>query len=119
MLAHELYPDSVEADFAKKKLPNAELEKKWKAGGRKEEKEVLNVDKKQSPAGIQLTTSHYIEGFKIVKTLGVMSAECASVMNVSPDASSRNTDIAEGECKIIEDVLNKTRIACLNGVSEI
>lgn len=109
----ELYPDSAEADFAKKKLPSAELEKKRKAGGRKEEKEVLNVENKSPSAGVQLTTSHYIEGFKIDKTLGIVSAECASVMNVSPDTSSRNTDISEGGCKIIEDVLNKTRIACI------
>ena len=109
----ELYPDSAEADFAKKKLPSAELEKKWKRGGRKEEKELPSVERKPLSVGVQLTTSHYIEGFSVVKTLGVVSAECASFMMVSPDTSSNNADIAEGGCKIIEDLLNKTRIACL------
>ena len=112
----ELYPDSAEADFAKKKLPSAELEKKWKEGGPKQEKEVLIVEKKPPAVGIQLTTSHYIEGFKIVKTLGVVSAECAAFMNASPDTSSRHTDMAEGGCETIEYLLSKTRIACLKKI---
>ena len=112
----ELYPDSAEADFAKKKLPSAELEKKWKQGGRKQEKEVLVAEKKLPSVGVQLTTSHHIEGFKTVKTLGVVSAECASFMDVCPDTSPRDADMAEGGCEIIENVLSKTRIACLKKI---
>ncbi|MEN8245930.1 MAG: heavy metal-binding domain-containing protein [Thermodesulfobacteriota bacterium] len=98
-------PDSVEAGFAKKKLPIAEFEMKKKESGQKEEEIATEIEKPHR-AGIQLTTANAFEGYKVAKTLGVVSGQSATVMDVHSGAFAKNGGNTE-------ELLRKTRIACL------
>jgi uncharacterized protein YbjQ (UPF0145 family) len=108
----ELYPESAEAGFAKKKLPIAQLEKNKRKGGQKKEK-TANEDEKSSPVKVKLTTANTLEGYKISKTLGVISGKSASEMNISSGSSEKDGGDKEGICKTAEELFRKTRIACL------
>lgn len=105
----ELYPDSAEAGFARKKLPELKIKKNK---DRKTENIDIEVDK-LTPVGVQLTTSNTMPGYKVAKTIGFVSAESASEIHLSSNVSSKNGDNAGKGGETIEYILRKTRMTCI------
>ena len=107
----ELYPESAEAEFARNKLPIAELKMKRKDNNRKRESTPIEVDK-VIPVEFQLTTSNTLHGYKVVKTIGMVSSECASEIAISPESTSKYEHDAGGRVRI-EHIIRRTRMDCM------
>lgn len=65
-------------------------------------------------AGIVLTTTPGVQGYRIVKQLGIVGAECAFGMNLFRDLFAQLTDIFGGRSGSTQNLLHQARETCLN-----
>ena len=63
---------------------------------------------------ITLTTSHFLEGYKVTKTIDIITAECVFGMNIFRDFFAGVTDIVGGRSEATQTVLRDARNVCLN-----
>lgn len=61
-----------------------------------------------------ITTSHILEGYKVVKTIDVVSSECVYGMHLFKDLFTAITDVFGGRSKTVQKVLRDARQTCLN-----
>ncbi len=67
----------------------------------------------QKAAKVILTTAHHLEGFRVVETLEIISAECVFGMNVFHDMFVGLTDVFGGRSETSQQVLRDARKTCL------
>jgi uncharacterized protein YbjQ (UPF0145 family) len=63
---------------------------------------------------IKLTTAPTLEGYKVIETLDVITAECVFGMNIFRDFFAGMSDFFGGRSKASQKVLRDSRILCLN-----
>lgn len=61
-----------------------------------------------------LTTAPSLDGYKVVETLDIVTAECAFGMNIFRDFFAGITDVVGGRSNATQKVLRDTRKVCLN-----
>jgi uncharacterized protein YbjQ (UPF0145 family) len=61
-----------------------------------------------------LTTAHSLEGFRVIETLEVISAECVFGMNLFLDMFVGLTDVFGGRSQTSQQVLREARRTCLS-----
>jgi uncharacterized protein YbjQ (UPF0145 family) len=74
--------------------------------------EKVEIDRKA--AQVILTTAPSLEGFRIVETLEVISAECVFGMNLFLDMFVGLTDVFGGRSQTSQQVLREARRTCLS-----
>ena len=121
LLAEELYnkvadefPDSDEAKYALQQLVNLENEK-YKPKKLNIEKEITLNEKLDS---IIITTTNSLDGYKVIKNLDIIAAECAYGMNIFKDFLTSLSDVFGGRSKTTQNTLKTARINCLNELKE-
>lgn len=62
---------------------------------------------------MQLTTAHRLEGYRVVKTVDVITAECVFGLNVFKDFFMGLTDFFGGRSSTAQDALRDARKKCL------
>ncbi|MBA4092602.1 MAG: hypothetical protein C0489_00815 [Candidatus Accumulibacter sp.] len=62
---------------------------------------------------MQITTAHSIEGYRVVKTVDVITAECVFGLNVFKDFFMGLTDFFGGRSSTAQDALRDARKKCL------
>ena len=65
-------------------------------------------------AQVILTTAHSLEGFRVVETVEVISAECVFGMNLFLDMFVGLTDVFGGRSQSSQQVLREARKTCLS-----
>ncbi len=65
-------------------------------------------------AQVLLTTAHSLEGFRVIETLEVISAECVFGMNLFLDMFAGLTDVFGGRSQASQQVLREARRICLS-----
>lgn len=108
------YPDSDEAKFALQQLVNLENEK-YKSKKKNIENENTLSTKLDS---IILTTTNSIDGYRVIKNLDIVAAECAFGMNIFKDLLTNLSDVFGGRSKTTQNTLKNARINCLNDLKE-
>ena len=63
---------------------------------------------------IKLTTAPSLEGYKIVETIDIVTAECVFGMNIFRDFFAGMSDLFGGRSKASQKILRDARIQCLN-----
>jgi len=121
LLAEELYnkvadeyPDSKEAEYALQQLVNLENEKYKPKRPIAEDDISLN----KTNNTIILTTTNSIDGYKVIKNLDIVAAECAFGMNIFKDLLTNLSDVFGGRSKTTQNTLKNARIKCLNDLKE-
>jgi uncharacterized protein YbjQ (UPF0145 family) len=99
----EFYPTSEEANKARTQLNQI--------GG------VVEVDVNKEP-DVALTTAFYLEGYKIIKTIEIVTAECVFGMNLFRDFFAAVTDIFGGRSNATQQILRDARKICLRGLKD-
>ena len=81
-----------------------------------EEKNIRDEEEKNSNEikNITLTTSHFLEGYKVTKTIDIITAECVFGMNIFKDFFAAVTDFFGGRSGATQKVLRDARNVCLN-----
>lgn len=120
-LANELYntvineyPKSNEAKYALDQLVNLEKEKFKPIKYIVEDENI----KKKKIDSIILTTTNSIEGYKVIKNLDIVAAECAFGMNIIEDLFTSFSDVFGGRSKTTQNTLKNARINCLNELKQ-
>lgn len=108
------YPDSDEAKYALQQLVNLENEK-YKPKKQIAENENTLSNKLDS---IILTTTNSIDGYKVIKNLDIVAAECAFGMNIFKDLLTNLSDVFGGRSKTTQNTLKNARLNCLNDLKE-
>ena len=106
----ELYPDSPEARYARSQLSNLEEDEERKRAAQDIR---LSYEGISSYEEIHLTTSSVLEGYRVVETIDVISAECAFGMNIFRDLFAGVRDIVGGRSGTTQNVLHDARKKCL------
>lgn len=77
---------------------------------------VLDYEKKVGPIlkSIILTTTPYIEGYKIIETIDIVSSECVFGLNVFKDFSTGLSDFFGGRSETAQKALKDAKSVCLN-----
>lgn len=75
--------------------------------------QIENTEIAQKAAQVILTTAPSLEGFKIIETLEIVSAECAFVMNLFLDQLVALTDVFGGVESSMQQTLRTARRTCL------
>jgi len=70
----------------------------------------VNID----PSEFLLTTTPTIEGYRITKTLEIVTAECVFGMSIFTDVFASVTDFFGGRSNKVQQVLRDARRVCLN-----
>lgn len=65
-----------------------------------------------------VTTSSQLEGFRVIETLDVVTAECVFGMNIFRDLFAGVRDFFGGRSKATQKVLRDARISCLDELRE-
>lgn len=65
------------------------------------------------PEGVILTTAPSLEGYRVTRTLAIVTAECAFGMNIFRDLFAGLTDIFSGRSEATQKVLRDARQHCL------
>lgn len=68
----------------------------------------------QQQESISLTTAPSIEGFKIVKSISIVGAECAFGMNIFKDIFISVRDVTGGRSNALQNTLRDARNECLS-----
>lgn len=63
---------------------------------------------------MQMTTAPYIENYKIVKTIEIVSAECVFGLNIIKDVVMSFTDFFGGRSGTAQSALRQARVRCLD-----
>lgn len=63
--------------------------------------------------GILITTTQYLEGYRVTKTFDIISAECVFGMNIFKDFFMGLTDFFGGRSGTAQEMLRSARIKCL------
>lgn len=71
-----------------------------------------------SAKDVILTTASAIEGYSVIKTIDIITSECAFGMNVFRDFFAAWTDFFGGRSAATQKVLRDARIACLTQLRE-
>jgi uncharacterized protein YbjQ (UPF0145 family) len=74
----------------------------------------INIRAKQ----IICTTAPYLEGYRVTKTIEVITAECVYGMNIFRDMFASATDFFGGRSKASQKVLRDARKTCLLELKE-
>lgn len=106
------FPESQEACYARTQLDVLERDREKLARKLAGELQYPYVPEYQGP--VILTTAPSLEGYRIVKTLEVITAECAFGMNIFRDVFAAVTDIFGGRSHATQNVLRDARKACLS-----
>ncbi len=61
-----------------------------------------------------LTTSNYLEGYKVLVTIEIITAECVFGMNIFRDLFAGLRDVVGGRSNATQKVLRDSRKTCLN-----
>jgi uncharacterized protein YbjQ (UPF0145 family) len=102
----EQYPDSREAGYARMQLKNLERD-------RAELERLRALEAPNALPPVMLTTAPLLEGFRVVRTIEVITAECVLGMNVFRDLLSGVTDIIGGRSGTMQKMLREARLLCL------
>jgi uncharacterized protein YbjQ (UPF0145 family) len=105
----EQFPDSAEGDYARTQLENLE---RTRDKLRKNRVKHNNPQIQDEPAVI-LTTAPWLEGYRVVETLEIVTAECAFGMNIFRDFFASVTDFVGGRSASTQTVLRDARKTCL------
>ena len=70
-----------------------------------------NVEEKLK--GMLVTTTPYLEGYRVAKTIDIVSAECVFGMNIFKDFFMGLTDFFGGRSGTAQEILRSARIKCL------
>lgn len=62
---------------------------------------------------IILTTAPYIDGFRVIETLDIITSECVFGMNIIRDMFAAISDIFGGRSQASQKVLRDARVTCL------
>lgn len=65
-------------------------------------------------APVILTTAQSLEGYKVIETLEIVTAECCYGMNLFLDLFTSTSDIFGGRSKITQKMLRDARRKCLH-----
>lgn len=101
------FPNSAEAGYARTQITNLERDR-------------TALERKRSPASVPvaphvaLTTASILEGFRVVETIDVISAECVFGMNIFRDFFASVTDVFGGRSRATQKVLRDARKRCLD-----
>lgn len=98
-------PDSKEAGFATFRINNLDIPKT--EGGESSHVDINEI------LSVVLTTAPTLEGFKVSKTVDIITAECAFGMNLFADFFTSMTDVFGGKSATIQNTLREARKACL------
>lgn len=63
-----------------------------------------------------ITTAHSIEGYRVVETIEIVTAECAYGMNIFKDIFAVVRDLVGGRSKAIQNTLRDARRECLTAL---
>lgn len=75
---------------------------------------MMELDRTNEKAkNVLLTTSHFVEGFKVVKTHEIITSECVYGMNLFKDFFAAITDVVGGRSNASQIVLRDLRKTCL------
>lgn len=121
-LIHD-FPDALEAGYARSQVENlgqligATAEELTAAEGRKalqqyQEQHVAEIAR-NTPRDIPLTTAPFLEGYRVVETLEIVTSECAFGMNVFRDILAGMRDVFGGRSRATQKVLRDARQECL------
>jgi uncharacterized protein YbjQ (UPF0145 family) len=102
----EKYPDSREAGYARAQLQNLE-------GSRAELERLHSLEAANTLPSVTLTTAPSLEGFRVVRTVEVITSECVLGMNAFRDLLASVTDILGGRSGTTQKVLREARQLCL------
>ncbi len=100
------YPSSPEAGYAQTQIQNIEKNRELL-----DKKHTQN--KKNPTSQITITTAPSIDGFRVIRTLEVITAECVFGMNIFRDFFAAVTDIFGGRSSATQRVLRDARRTCL------
>jgi uncharacterized protein YbjQ (UPF0145 family) len=67
----------------------------------------------ENAKNVILTTSQFLEGFKVVKTHEIITSECVYGMNIFKDIGAAITDVIGGRSNTAQSVLRDLRKTCL------
>ncbi len=82
---------------------------------REEKKLKKQEPPKSSPhSQIVITTSHILEGYRVIDTIEVITAECVFGMNIFRDMFAGLRDFVGGRSDATQKVLRDSRKTCLN-----
>lgn len=75
---------------------------------------MMDLDRtNEKSKNVLLTTSHFVEGFKVVKTHEIITSECVYGMNLFKDFFASITDVVGGRSNASQTVLRDLRKTCL------
>lgn len=69
-------------------------------------------------SNIIVTTAHWIEGYRVEKTIDVISAECVFGMNLFKDLFAGITDLIGGRSSTSQETLRKARKICISELKQ-
>lgn len=72
-----------------------------------------SADRIERARNMVITTAPVIEGYRVIETIEIVSAECAYGMNIFKDFFSSVRDIVGGRSNAIQNVLRDARRQCL------
>jgi uncharacterized protein YbjQ (UPF0145 family) len=98
------FPASKEAGFSKFRLNNLEYP---------EIEKYKNLEGLDSIDSIKITTAPFLEGFKVVETIDIITSECASGMGFIADFFTSLSDTFGGKSGILQKTLRIARKNCL------
>lgn len=75
--------------------------------------EEISADRVERARNMIITTASSIEGYRVVETIEVISAECVYGMNVFKDIFASFRDVVGGRAKSVQNVLKDARRECL------
>lgn len=70
-------------------------------------------EERERARAVMLTTAHHLEGFRVGRTIDVVTAECVFGMNLLRDFFAGVTDIFGGRSQATQKVLREARETCL------
>ena len=85
----------------------------WQALQSEVRRRQLRIKPWKDQSHILLTTAERVDGFRVTRTLDIISAECAFGMNVLRDLFANVTDLAGGRSKSTQTALRQARKTCL------
>lgn len=77
------------------------------------EQHFLEKKIEEAIAGMIVTTAPHIEGYKVSKTLDIVTAECVFGMNILSDFLTSITDVFGGRSETAQQTLREARKSCL------
>ncbi|WP_224962700.1 heavy metal-binding domain-containing protein [Geomonas subterranea] len=109
----ELFPDSEEAGYARTQLENIEQFGAPKAVWEEYQHEEPEPKPQRPLYPVTLTTAPTLEGYRVIETVEIVTAECALGLGLISDLFTAVTDIVGGNSGSLQKALRHARQTCL------